>query len=55
MRELTSARDGITVPASSSTDEVPRLQREIEQLRMERDIRKKRSASSRLCHTDAQV
>jgi hypothetical protein len=38
MRELTSARDGVTAPASSSTGEVARLQREIERLRMERDI-----------------
>jgi transposase len=37
MRELTSARDGITAQASSSTSEVARLQR----LRMERDILKK--------------
>jgi transposase len=41
MRELTSARDGMTAPASSSAGEVARLQREIERLRMERDILKK--------------
>jgi transposase len=40
MRELTSARDGVTAAASSSASEVARLQREIERLRMERDILK---------------
>ena len=41
IRELASARDSINAPASSSAGEVARLQREIEQLRMERDILKK--------------
>jgi transposase len=55
MRELTSARDGMTAPASSSAGEVARLQWEIERLRMERDILKKRSASSRGCHNDPEI
>ena len=52
---VTRQAGSATTTSPSQAAELARLRREVEQLRLKRDILKKRSASSRACHNEAEI
>ena len=55
LRDLAPPSEQLPAAAPGAAAELARLRREVEQLRQERDILKKPSASSRGCHSDAEI